>query len=93
MPAQEASATVRQATEDVRVTPGQTLYQISLNKFGKYDGKVLEQLRGLNPSLDNPDRIRTGQKIRIPATAPLSTDGQHAGQQAANAAPTEAGKP
>jgi general secretion pathway protein A len=93
MPAHEASATVRQATEDVRVTPGQTLYQISLNKFGKYDGKVLEQLRGLNPSLDNPDRIRTGQKIRIPATAPLSTDGQHAGQQAANAAPTEAGKP
>ena len=93
MPAQEASATVRQATEDVRVAPGQTLYQISLNKFGKYDGKVLEQLRGLNPSLNNPDRIRTGQKIRIPATAPLSTDGQHAGQQAPNAAPTEAGKP
>ena len=93
MPAQEARATVRQATEDVRVAPGQTLYQISLNKLGKYDGKVLEQLRGLNPSLNNPDRIRTGQKIRIPAAAPLSTDGQHAGQQAANAAPTEAGKP
>ena len=93
MPAQEARATVRQATEDVRVAPGQTLYQISLNKLGKYDGKVLEQLRGLNPSLNNPDRIRTGQKIRIPATAPLSTDGQHAGQQAPNAAPTEAGKP
>jgi general secretion pathway protein A len=93
MPAQEASATVRQATEDVRVTPGQTLYQISLNKFGKYDGEVLEQLRGLNPSLNNPDRIRTGQKIRIPATATLSTDDQHAGQQAPNAAPAEAGKP
>jgi hypothetical protein len=75
------------------VTPGQTLYQISLNKFGKYDGEVLEQLRGLNPSLNNPDRIRTGQKIRIPATATLSTDDQHAGQQAPNAAPAEAGKP
>ena len=93
MPAEEASATVKQATEDVRVKSGQTLYQISLNKFGKYDGKVLEQLRGLNPSLNNPNRIRTGQKIRIPATATLSTDGQHAGQQAPNAAPTEAGKP
>jgi general secretion pathway protein A len=93
MSAQEASATVRRATEDVRVKSGQTLYQISLNKFGKYDGKVLEELRGLNPSLDNPDRIRTGQKIRIPATAPLSTDGQHAGQQPPNAVPTEAGKP
>ena len=93
MPAEEASATVKQATEDVRVKSGQTLYQISVNKFGKYDGKVLEQLRGLNPSLSNPDRIRTGQKIRIPATATLSTDGQHAGQQSPNAAPTEAGKP
>ena len=72
---------------------GQTLYQISLDKFGKYDGKVLDELRGLNPSLSNPDRIRTGQKIRIPAKATLSTDGQHAGQQAPNAAPTEAGKP
>ena len=93
MPAQEASATVKQATEDVRVKPGQTLYEISVNKFGKYDGRVLEQLRGLNPSLSNPDRIRIGQKIRIPATAALSTDGQHAGQQAPDAVPTEAGKP
>jgi general secretion pathway protein A len=93
MPAQEAGAAVKEATEDVRVKSGQTLYQISVNKFGKYDGKVLEQLRGLNPSLSNPDRIRTGQKIRIPAAATLSTDGQHAGQQASNAAPTEAGKP
>ena len=93
MPVQEARATVKQATEDVRVKSGQTLYEISVNKFGKYDDKVLEELRGLNPSLNNPDRIRTGQKIRIPATATLSTDGQHAGQQAPNAAPTEAGKP
>jgi general secretion pathway protein A len=93
MPAQEASATVKRATEDLRVKPGQTIYQISVDKFGKYDGKVLEQLRGLNPSLSNPDRIRTGQKIRIPAIAPLSTDGQHAGQQSPNAAPTEAGRP
>jgi hypothetical protein len=93
MPAEEANATANQTTEDVRVKPGQTLYQISLNKFGKYDSKVLEQLRGLNPSLDNPNRIRTGQKIRIPSAAPLSTDGRHAGQQAPNAAPTEAGKP
>jgi general secretion pathway protein A len=93
MPAQEVSATVKRATEDVRVKPGQTLYEISVDKFGKYDGKVLEELRGLNPALDNPDLIRTGQKIRIPSTAPLSTDGQHAGRQAPNAAPTEAGKP
>ena len=39
MPVQEARATVKQVTEDVRVKPGQTLYEISVNKFGKYDAK------------------------------------------------------
>jgi general secretion pathway protein A len=91
MPAQEASATVKQTTEDVRVKPGQTLYQISLNKFGKYDRKVLEELRGLNPWLSDPDRIRTGQKIRVPSAAPLSADGQHAAEQDSNAAAAGAG--
>jgi general secretion pathway protein A len=90
---QEARDTVDQSAEDVRVRPGQTLSQISLRKFGKYDARVLHELRGLNPSLDNPNRIRTGQKIRVPATAPPSTDGQRAGQQAPDAEPTEAGKP
>ncbi len=93
MPAQEASATVKQVTEDVRVKPGQTIYQISVDKFGKYDPKILEQLHGLNPSLSNPDRIRIGQKIRIPTKATLSTDGQHSSQQSPDAAPVEAGKP
>ncbi len=92
MPADEASHIATQASEDVRVKPGQTIYQISVDKYGKYDGKVLEELRGLNPWLNDPDRIRTGQKIRIPATATLSTDGQRAAEQASNAAPAEAGK-
>jgi general secretion pathway protein A len=92
MPADEASHATTEASEDVRVKPGQTIYQISVDKYGKYDGKVLEALRGLNPWLNNPDRIRTGQKIRVPATATLSTDGQRAAEQASNAAPAEAGK-
>jgi len=74
------------------VKPGQTIYQISVDKFGKYDAKVLEEIRGLNPWLSNPDRIRTGQKLRVPATATLSTDGERAAEQASNAAPAEAGK-
>jgi general secretion pathway protein A len=92
IPADEASQIATQASEDVRVKPGQTIYQISVDKYGKYDGKVLEELRGLNPWLDDPDRIRTGQKIRVPAAATLSTDGQRAAEQASNAAPAEAGK-
>jgi general secretion pathway protein A len=92
MPADEASHITAQTSEDVRVKPGQTIYQISVDKFGKYDAKVLEEIRGLNPWLSNPDRIRTGQKLRVPATATLSTDGERAAEQASNAAPAEAGK-
>jgi general secretion pathway protein A len=92
MPADEASHITAQTSEDVRVKPGQTIYQISVDKFGKYDAKVLEEIRGLNPWLNDPDRIRTGQKIRVPAMATLSTDGERAAEQASSAAPAEAGK-
>jgi len=92
LPADGPSAKVELGSEDVQVKPGQTLYEISVNKVGKYNDKVLEQLQDLNPWLSDPDRIQPGQKIRIPATATLSTDGQHTAEQAANAAPAEAGK-
>ena len=81
-----------QASEDVKVKPGQTLYQISVDKFGKYNKNVLQELQSLNPGLDNPDRIHAGQKIRVPATANISTETQRAAQQSPTAAPAEAGK-
>jgi len=92
MPAEEASLNVKHSSEDLRVKPGQTIYQISVDRFGKYDDKVLDEIRGMNPWLSNPDLIRTGQKIRIPSTATPTTDGQRAAEQAANASPAEAGK-
>jgi general secretion pathway protein A len=79
-------------TQDVQVKPGQTLYQISVNNLGKYNGKVLSQFQDLNPWLSDPDRIHPGQKIRVPAAATNSTDAERAAQQAPNAAPAEAGK-
>jgi general secretion pathway protein A len=79
-------------SQDVQVKQGQTLYQISINNLGKYNGKVLSQFQDLNPWLSDPDRIHPGQKIRVPAAATLSTDGQRAAEQASNAAPAEAGK-
>jgi len=87
-----ASPTAELASQDVRVKPGQTLYQISVDKLGKYDKNVLQELQNLNPGLNDPDRIHPGQKIRVPATAKISTEAQRAAQQAPNAAPAEAGK-
>ena len=83
---------LEQGSEDVQVKPGQTLYQISVNKVGKYNGKVLSQLQDLNPWLSDPDRIHPGQTIRVPTAATNSTETQRAAQQASNAAPAEAGK-
>jgi general secretion pathway protein A len=85
-----ASPKPERVAEDVRVTSGQTLYQISVDKYGKYDGKVLEELRGLNPWLNDPNHIRTGQKIRIPSVA--TVDNQRAAAQPSDAMPAEAGK-
>ncbi len=92
VPADAPSPTPGPESQDVQVKPGQTLYQISVDKLGKYNDKVLSQLQDLNPWLSDPDRIHPGQKIRVPAAAANSTETQRAGQQAANAVPAEAGK-
>ncbi len=90
--ADSADSKPAQESQDVRVQPGQTLYQISVAKLGRYDGKVLEELQDLNPGLSDPDRIHPGQRIRVPAAATTSTETRRAAQQAPNAAPAEAGK-
>jgi LysM repeat protein len=92
MPADAPSPNPEPGSLDVQVKPGQTLYQISVKKLGKYNGKVLEQLQDLNPWLNDPDHIQPGQKIRVPAMATDSTETQRAAQQATSAAPAEAGK-
>jgi len=92
MPADAPSPNPEPGSLDVQVKPGQTLYQISVKKLGRYNGKVLEQLQDLNPWLNDPDHIQPGQKIRVPAMATDSTETQRAAQQATSAAPAEAGK-
>jgi general secretion pathway protein A len=92
VPPDAPSQKTEPATQDVQVKPGQTLYQISVNNLGKYNGKVLSQFQDLNPWLSDPDRIHPGQKIRVPTAATNSTETQRAAQQASNAAPAEAGK-
>ena len=49
-----ASPTSEPASQDVRVKPGQTLYQISVAKLGKYDKNVLQELQNLNPGSTIP---------------------------------------
>ena len=53
----------------IRVAPNQTLYRISVENLGKYDGATLQKIRDLNPWLDNPDYVQSGWEIRMPRLA------------------------
>jgi general secretion pathway protein A len=66
----------------VNVTPGQTLLGICAEKFGNCTSEILRQIQQLNPHLNDPDHIETGQKLRIPVLAaqtnnPSSEKGAH----------------
>jgi general secretion pathway protein A len=78
--------------ESVKVMQGQTLYEISRQKMGKYNPAVLHEIRGLNPWMNDPNHIQPGQKILIPSATTTSTDSQRATAQSLTAAPAEAGK-
>jgi general secretion pathway protein A len=53
----------------VRVAPGQTLIGICVEKFGSCTAELIQQIHLLNPRLNNPDHIESGQDIRIPLIA------------------------
>jgi general secretion pathway protein A len=66
----------------VNVAPGQTLLGICAEKFGNCTAQILRQIHQLNPQLNDPDHIETGQKLRIPVLAaqtnsPSSEKGTH----------------
>jgi general secretion pathway protein A len=87
-----SAATSTAASETIRITHGETLYRISVKRFGKYDQAVLEEIKELNPWLNDPNHIRPGQTIRIPLVREVSADTSHAAEQASGAAPAKTGK-
>jgi general secretion pathway protein A len=54
----------------VRVSREDTLYEICVNNFGRYDAQIVAMIRELNPGLD-PRHIRSGQELRIPTPGSL----------------------
>jgi general secretion pathway protein A len=62
----------------IRVAAGQTLLGICIQKFGSCTSQLLQQIHELNPSLNNPDHIESGQNIRIPVLAAQSGAGDQA---------------
>jgi general secretion pathway protein A len=60
----------------VRVSAGQTLLGICIERFGSCTSELLQQIHELNPSLNNPDHIESGQNIRIPVLAAQASGGE-----------------
>ena len=57
----------------VRVGDHDTLYQICMDRLGRYDDEIIQLLHDLNPGLSNPRQLHVGQEVRIPTSRSLST--------------------
>jgi len=57
----------------VRVGDHDTLYQICMDRLGRYDDEIIKLLHDLNPSLSNPRQLHVGQEVRIPTSRSLPT--------------------
>jgi len=75
------------------VMPGQTLYQISVKYFTKYNREIFEEIHELNPWLINPNHIQSGREIRIPSVKEDSGDEHPAAKQGSNTAAGRVEKP
>jgi general secretion pathway protein A len=71
-----SAAAQEDPTVIVVVEPQKTLYRICLEHFGRYDEKLFEEIRALNPRITDPSHIETGQRIILPARTltPPGTD-------------------
>lgn len=78
--------------DSVRRMPGQTLSGISVKNLGKYDHDILDQIRGLNPWVNDPDRIQFGRQIPMPSATAIGADAPQQATQSKGALPTKVGK-
>jgi hypothetical protein len=50
----------------VSVKPGETLIEICVASFGRCSPELLQEIRRLNPQMNNLDHIEPGQTIQLP---------------------------
>ncbi|HZC66802.1 MAG TPA: AAA family ATPase [Candidatus Dormibacteraeota bacterium] len=77
----------------VRVGSHDTLYQICMDRLGRYDDEIIRLLRDLNPGLDNPRQLHVGQEVRIPTAGSLSAKANISPQSNGTTSAVETKKP
>jgi phage tail protein X len=51
------------------VQPRDTIRDLCMSTFGRYDVGILAKIRKLNPGLKNPNVLEVGQEIRLPLSS------------------------
>jgi general secretion pathway protein A len=77
----------------VRVGDHDTLYQICMDRLGRYDDEIIKLLHDLNPGLSNPRQLHVGQEVRIPTSRSLSTKANSSPELNSGAPAVETKKP
>jgi general secretion pathway protein A len=60
------SSTMVPHASTVSVKPGETLIEICVASFGRCSPELLQEIRRLNPQMNNLDHIEPGQMIQLP---------------------------
>jgi LysM repeat protein len=77
VPVAEDSPRAASHANTVSVKPGETLLEICVASFGRCNPELLQEIRRLNPQVNNLDHIEPGQTIQLPlAVAHLGQPGE-----------------
>jgi type II secretory pathway predicted ATPase ExeA len=77
VPVAEESPRAAPHASTVSVKPGETLFEICVASFGRCNPELLQEIRRLNPQMNNLDHIEPGQTIQLPlAVANLGPPGE-----------------
>lgn len=89
----DQSAGTGQSSRSIQVAPGQTLFQICVENYGKFDGEILAQIYKLNPWLTHPEDLRPGQVLFVPSVTNIPQDARTERNGTSGDSSEKAGKP
>jgi type II secretory pathway predicted ATPase ExeA len=69
-----ASPQMQVGTTMVIVRPNENLRIICLRYLGRYDARAVREIRGLNPEINDLNRVTVGQRIMLPGPAEVEAD-------------------
>jgi general secretion pathway protein A len=85
----DAGVSASNPSNNVRISPNQTLFGISMLRYGQYNPGLVHQIVQLNPGLSDPNRIKSGQILRMPESPKPARNSSFVFTKDSNSAPHE----